>query len=534
MPKASFEQKLLILAIIFLPINRFCISIPIVEANIAHLFLLTGELFFVYKVIAGKEKLLDTERYFFCFLGVFTLWKCICSVLGIYEYSYYDLIRMDHFGKLNYLLQYLHSFGFEPDKIIAFKIWFGIRSVIMCITDMFLTYGVSAWVYHLYKSGSEEQEKRTLFFSHVLFAVCVLCLALITYSVVEIGYLRGSQYCADLLAKINPLLYRVKAFHGWWPPLLWPNQLRSLFTEPSYFGIGSSFIVPFLFYKMLAPKKNYLYFVLYGAFAVLLFMTRARTAVIIFVIQTVLLLVYAVGFNTNYIKKSLKILCISGVSFCVALTLMSGFKPVSSGLPSAKVDAASHVARPAATNTVSVDARIKSAQSAAAEYVKDNIASVVENKRSNTARFASVRAMFLTGIQHPVFGVGRGLSTAYVNDNFTEEDVRNAEVRNWSDCIQREGAFATSVPVLNEMAIEIAQYGIPGLLLYLLPVFFVLRHLLTWPPKGLAVEIACIVIAYLSSMAAMFSNTAFFTYYILTGIMLVLLCPVCNTQRTML
>lgn len=524
MQKISFEQTLLILAIVFLPLNRLRIHIPVIASNLSQLFLVLGVLYFLYKVIAGKEILERNERYFLCFLGAFTLWKCICTVVGVYEYSYYDLVRVEQAGKVQYVLKFLHIVGLNADKLTAFKVWIGIRYVIACIIDLFGTYGISLWVYHLYKKNKEEDpEKQPLIFTHILFAVSVLCTVLIIYSVFEIGYLRGNRFCADLLSAINPLLYEVKSVHGWWPPLLWPNQLRSLFAEPSFFGIGSTFVVPFLFYKMMEPRKNYLFYAMYGAFAVMLFMTRARTAIIIFLLQLILLLAYVFGFSKKHIKKTLQILCISSLSFCIALGLMSGFKPVPTNSPGVKPKAKVQAVQPTVPQKALPDAKISDVRSAASDYVKDNITSITGNTRSNNARFANVRATFLTGIQHPIFGVGRELSTAYANANFTKEDLNNPEVRGWSDFVKRDGAFKSPIPVLNELSIEIAQYGIPGLLLFLLPVLCILKQLFKLYKHEFTTEIACAAIAYLGSLAALFSNIAFFTYYVLTGLMIIIL-----------
>ena len=202
---------------------------------------------------------------------------------------------------------------------------------------------------------------------------------------------------------------------------------------------------------------------------------------------------------------------------------MSGFKPVPGNSTEAKPKAKVQAVQPTIPKTALPDAKIGDVRTAASDYVKDNITSVTGNTRSNNARFANVRATFLTGIQHPIFGVGRELSTAYVTANFTKEDLKNPEVRGWSNFVKRDGAFKSPIPVLNELSIEIAQYGIPGLFMYLLPVFYILKRLLKLTKKELSAEIACATIAYLGLLAAMFSNIVFFTYYILTGLMIVLL-----------
>lgn len=48
-----------------------------------------------------------------------------------------------------------------------------------------------------------------------------------------------------VLREINPHLYEIGHYNGWWPPILWNNGLRSLMEEPSLFGIVSVFLMPF-------------------------------------------------------------------------------------------------------------------------------------------------------------------------------------------------------------------------------------------------------------------------------------------------
>ena len=188
------------------------------------------------------------------------------------------------------------------------------------------------------------------------------------------------------------------------------------------------------------------------------------------------------------------------LSFGLSLFIMSGFRVV---------------------NLDSNTAYTSNVQVSVANYINDNVASVVGNKRSNSARFASVRATFLTGLQHPLFGVGSGLSTAYVNANFTVEDLRNNEVRNWSRYVEQEGVLKSPIPVLNQFSIVFASFGVVGLFLYLLPMFYVLVGILKMLCSGLVgIEGACLTIAYMATVAAMLSNVAFLTYYIMTGILI--------------
>lgn len=502
--KMHLEQILLILAIIFLPINHFRIDIPFIGTALSKFFILVGIALYILKLCIGKLKLTRFERFAFFYLFVSLSWQCLCTVIGIHEFDYYSLVSLDQMDKLRYFIQMLQNNGLPITDISAIKVWLCLRFLKDCLLYVVFSYGVSLWVYQLYRDKDTYPEgSRSVAFSHLTLSITVLCLVMTAYSIIEIGYLTGNMTCARILAQINPLLYEVKRLHGWWPPLLWKNQLRSLFAEPSFFGLASTMIVPILIYKILDSSKytfKRFFACVFGIFIVMLFLTRARTALLLFVGQLFLLVSYVLFFKRVYLKKVIHILFVILLSFVVSLFIMSSFKVV---------------------NLDSGTAYTSNVQVNAADYINDNIASVVGNKRSNSARFASVRATFLTGFQHPLFGVGRGLSTAYVNANFTEEDLRNNEVRNWSRYVEQEGVLKSPIPVLNQFSIVFANFGIVGLVLYLLPMFYALVGILNRLYSGLMdIEGACLTIAYIATIVAMLSNVAFLTYYIMTGILI--------------
>lgn len=503
--KTNFEQILLILAIIFLPINHFRIEMPFIGATLSKFFILAGILLYILKLCVGQLKLTRFEQFAAFYLFVLLLWQCLCTVIGIQEFEYYSLVSLDQMDKLRFFIQMLRDYGFPVTDIAAIKVWLCLRFLKDCLLYVVFSYGVSLWVYHLYHEKVKCSETpRSVAFSHLTFSIIILCLIMTVYSIIEIGYLTGNLTCARILAQINPLLYEVKKLHGWWPPLLWKNQLRSVFAEPSFFGLASTMIVPILIYKILASPKNIFvkrfFTCVFGIFLVMLFLTRARTALLLFVGQLFLLVFYVLFFKRVYLKKVFHIFFVVLLSFCLSLFIMSGFKVV---------------------NLDSGTAYTSNVQTNAADYINDNIASVVGNKRSNNARYASVRATFLTGLQHPLFGVGMGLNTAYVNANFTEEDLRNNEVRNWSRYIDQEGVLKSPIPLLNQFSIIFANFGGIGLFLYLLPMFYILFGVLKILFSGrMNLEGACLTIAYIATVAAMFSNSAFLTYYIMTGVLI--------------
>ena len=164
-------------------------------------------------------------------------------------------------------------------------------------------------------------------------------------------------------------------------------------------------------------------------------------------------------------------------------------------------------------------AKVANIQADTTSYVSDNITSAIGNARSNIARFANVRATFMTGFHHPLFGVGRGLLAAYVKANFTAEDLTNYEVRNWLQYSEEEGVLKASFPVLNQFSGVMATFGVIGLLLYLLPMLYIPIKLFRILKQGMDLEVACLTIGIVASVVAMFSNSAFLPYYILMGIL---------------
>ena len=72
----SFEQILLILALIFLPINNMPVAIPLIGKVLSNLFLLTGLLCYIYKVGTRKDNVVKLEFFFANYFFSFTVPDC--------------------------------------------------------------------------------------------------------------------------------------------------------------------------------------------------------------------------------------------------------------------------------------------------------------------------------------------------------------------------------------------------------------------------------------------------------------------------
>ena len=506
------------LAIIFLPINHYPVDFPIIGGVLSWLFVFSGICIYTYKIYIKKVILDDFEKMAICYMAVYFLWQCLCTVIGILEYNYYDMIYLEQMDKLRYLLQNLRQIGINVPELTAIKVWLGMRFLKDCFLNMFFTYGVSLWIYHMYKDYKTASEKSERVLSHVTLAVSTLCILLISYSVFEVGYLRGSGFCEDILKTVNPMLYEIGKTHGWWPMLLLPGRLRSLFAEPAFFGAVSVVIVFILFYKNLTTKKVF-YNCLLSAFVMMTVMTRSRTAIPLFAGQGLLLLVYVLGVNRTYIKALLKIIAVVSLSVFAGVYLMAGFKPVER----AAVNSVKQTVK-TSTNVASPD--LKAAKD---DLLKRSIPFADKaSYGSDMSRLNSTKAYFLTGLQNPVFGVGKGLSNAYAVANYMREEDLWRE-QDWLMFIREKGVLRSPLPVLNHWSYETAQFGFVGLLFFLLPVFYIFHKLLKLVSEGMSAGIACAAIAYIGSNVAMLSSNAFLTYYILTGVLFVLLSS--KTER---
>ena len=59
----------------------------------------------------------------------------------------------------------------------------------------------------------------------IFISLIILCL----YGLLDVFYLAGNDYATNILTHLNPIVHTIQSDGTWWPPLLWNNQLRSVF-----------------------------------------------------------------------------------------------------------------------------------------------------------------------------------------------------------------------------------------------------------------------------------------------------------------
>lgn len=219
--------------------------------------------------------------------------------IGLYNYQYDSYLSIDQIPKLKLFLTKFNEFGIVFPEMIALKVWLfcsGIKRIIFFDDVVFM---IAFYVYHLYGKDFNKA------FKDIRQSITVLVVIMGMYSLVELSWLKLSIQCAeDLLVMINPFLYDVEVINTLWPPLLWKGQLRSLTREPSFFGILSIMILPFLWSYVFEKEKKIKYNLLLFYFNLMIFATNARTAIVVTICQLILVIMFALfSWNKKILKK---------------------------------------------------------------------------------------------------------------------------------------------------------------------------------------------------------------------------------------
>ena len=476
----KWQRIMLFGLIITLPLTTIpkAFQIPGLGSSLSDYFFVVGLLLIVYEFIRYRFVIDKKIKYFFI---IYISWQIICLIHGLYFYEFNDLLTLNQISKLEIVLNKLTSLGIVIDELVAIKCWLFIRfakNILFLNSEVFL---LIFYIYHLYESNFNKG------FNDIRQAVLWLILIMGSYSFVELLWLKLSlNFCAETLLYINPLLYDPIMSHGWWPPLLWYNQLRSICQEPSYFGIISILSLPILWSYIFDNKKRKWIYLLVFYFSFMIFATNARTAIVVTGGEMFLLLIVCFIMRRKSIcKKVIAILLITFLAFSANLV---DYKSI--------------------LNVASED---KSYITSVEGYMENNVASLTnKDSRSNSARLANLITNINTIIEYPVFGVGTGLKDVYLDKNLPEFAYDNDEVVNrWHKYMMEKGVLQSGYPSLNKYADVAVENGIIGLLMYLSIVFYLLYNVFKYRSILLQdYRIICLIISMIGLLMAQISNAA--------------------------
>ena len=388
-------------------------------------------------------------RYICAFIGVMLL----STIVGLIQYPYYELVLngpVNQIEKLPVVLDFLHSHGIDVDSKLLLQLWMIARQIKAVFFEVFLCFGGAYMIYCWYKddvmTGMRIMAR----------AVGAAVVVLVGYAIIEISYLAGNEWAAGMLSVINPYIHTIVTGHGWWPPLLWPSQMRLVFPEPSFVGSYMAFALPVIwgvcFYCKKALYRN-LAFIATIVMAFMMFMTKARTAYAILVGMLGLLLVLLLVTKEWYALRKYGV---------IILCVLAGF--------------AGYV------QFYSIDMNgTKGKGTIVIDSVENNLGSLASsNKRSNAARYGALKAHMRLGMDYPLLGVGKGLYCAYVEEYFTPEELAVDEIKSWVDYQHQYGVLVSqySIPeALNEYVSKFSESGLFGVLVTYFPFIFILFKL---------------------------------------------------------
>lgn len=423
--------------------------------------LLAGIIYTIYCQYKYRNVFIHKEifiKYTVIYLSI----TFLSLLVGLYRYPYYDLVLqgpVSQIEKLPVLLNFFNTHGVDISKKELLSIWMLARPIKGLFLEYFYTFGTVYMIFCWYHSDWYRG------FHIVCKASICSLIVILMYSSIELFYLAGYDLGAEFLKQINPYVHAIENNGKWWPPLLWKGQLRSVFAEPSYFGIYTAFVLPFLWYKLLKTKKI-IYFLTVTIMIFFLVLTKARTGVVLHIGQLFLVLVFLGYFcrerKLNIIKSIFLIYLCSAVGFMGGNAFINNYMMITNNM------------MPTNNNVTK-----SNSSSSINNYIQDNALSLVNpDKRSNRARYSIMEADARIGLDYPLLGVGYNLRNAYIEDYLPSKAFANEEVRMWIDFKNKLGILKSGFPQLGEYTNRFAETGILGLLVFLFPTIIVLMKLI--------------------------------------------------------
>lgn len=385
---------------------------------------------------------------------IYLVYVFISLVYGLYQYPYYDVIingPVSQIDKFPSVMNWLSSHNIQMDQSSVVGIWIVIRFIKNAFLEYLYTFGTSYMLFNWYY---EDWEKGI---NVLLQSIFVSVLLILGYNFIELAYLSNIPWGTKILSAVNPYIHEVQNEGTWYPPLLWNKQLRSLFVEPSYYGIYAAIALPFLWYMFINKlQKSYVMLSIIGLFTCGIFLTKARTANVLFFSELILLSIYLLyAKHKTYIYKGGAILFVTLIGFIGSVGFIN------------------YAMLEKTTDKISIEEMTML-------YIDNNVTSVASKSgRSNKSRFAIMKASFNIGKEYPLLGVGKGLKNAYITDYLADDDKKIPEVSNWIVAQKDKGVLKSGYPSLGEYVTRFAEQGVVGVFLFVIPAGVLLFCLFT-------------------------------------------------------
>ena len=401
------------------------------------------------------------RKSFFSFALISLILLGVCEAIAVSMYDFTGMIYYQH-GFAFVVAEVLRDIGIVMTSEAVLKTSYWSDMFYNAGTYLVWTYGGAYWIYCLYA-----KQKDALF--NVIMKTSIVCfVGLALYGLVEVFYFEGYAWAEEFLVFCNPYLHRIGDSYGNWPPLLMSgntHRLRSVFAEPSYMGIYFAFLMPFLWYGLLAKGKENSGLWLLANFVAffMTFMSRSRTGYGISLIQLFFCAIILLYFHQKEYYASFKKLCLT----CLVGALL-------------------------AQNITGIDVK------------------GINNLEGDNCRWGYMAATLNVGLDYPIFGTGSELFNYYVEGHEAEFSRRRGSMARWTEYLHKYGQ---GYPQLCEYTTLFAKHGVIGLGIFMLPLLLLVYKL--WQRIKLNKEFPVILTigtALLGLIAAGISNNIDITY----------------------
>lgn len=564
---------------------------------------------FLYQCI--KQRKGFVPKIYLLYFAIFLLWQILCLVHGLLIFPAWEEISAGQFKKLIFLVYYFSDKGVTINTMLAGHIWWSTKLLLSNLLGYCMTYGAIVWVISLFYRN---REKSFHAFLYSILGSVVMCSL---YSVIEFLYLFGSYDAKVILAYINPFIYDIGTAHGWWPPLLGGNRVRSVFAEPAYMALFLTASIPMTFIQIRnSTSRKWFYKILFSMQVLMMWGTNSKTAMGIMLAEGLaaclflflrkkrlrfrqifhrviaLLLLCTVGIGLNHIFQHRYTVDYDLVSIgpddTITLNVMNkswiywdrreelaltgawftddwqgecGRTEVlldKSLLPGQSCQVQMKLPEPISKlvypnivieleTTNPLGKKIRLGGEGAGKFTlkwdenhwldkgdvkpKDNKMTALTSKTegSNQQRYGLMYVETLIGLDHWLFGVGgQELKQAYFASYIPDWLKQNSEVKLWIKYQREMGILNSGFPIISDYTHQFASYGLPGLILYLVPSFYGLYLLISKRKKWQQAEskeylrIAALSISYFGLMVSFIggNSTQLYIYWLLLGVLL--------------
>ncbi len=392
---------------------------------------------FLLSVIVLFDNLLsgNRKRYkpLLIFLIVYIVVKIAVNLHGLITFRYAEYLKIDELtGISSTLFNYLKKLNPSISDYTCWGIVFMTRTTFNSFVEFyslwFIVYSVALYVM--------DDEK---LYKHISIGLYISMGIVIFYEIFEIAYFMEKDWGKKFIETVNPIILPVDR-----SAQPYPDTVRNLFHEASYYAYWACIVIPFFLYGFL-EKRKWLDLILAFFLMGCMFGGNSRTGIALVFIE---LVVIFGGFIFVKKRKAVKPLLIIAVFLIVALLIGIVFL--------------SNRARNSQYDADSIWKKI-------VLFMKNTMGTLFDKtERSNPVRFALRDAEFKTWLESPILGVGAELKAFYMIENYPEYGI-TGESEVWFEEQYEIGSAPYHLPALNQFTSSLASGGILGFMVDSMP-----------------------------------------------------------------